>query len=94
MLPLSHKKKLSDLDGSTLQQRIDFQKGAIKARQDFNAMNKTQLLAWLNDESNAADQYRKIAQQVYHYRFGKTTKEEPDEEKLKKAYDAELKGSG
>lgn len=84
-------KKLSDLDGSTLQQRIDFQKGAIKARQDFNAMNKTQLLAWLNDESNAADQYRKIAQQVYHYRFGKPTKEEPDEDELKEAFDAELK---
>ncbi|MBP8981500.1 MAG: hypothetical protein KBG19_00515 [Bacteroidales bacterium] len=85
-------KKLNDHNGTTLQQRIDFQKGAIKARQDFNAMNKAQLQAWLNDESNAADQYLNIAQQVYHYRFGKPTEEgPPDETEIKKAYEAELK---
>ena len=55
-------------------------------------MNKAQLQAWLNDESNAADQYLNIAQQVYHYRFGKPTEEgPPDETEIKKAYEAELK---
>lgn len=38
-------------------------------RNEFNAMNKKQLDAWIKDEKNAANEYLQIAKQVYNERF-------------------------
>lgn len=51
--------------------RMKVQSETTAAQVRFNSMNKSMLSAWLKDETNAADKYREIAQQVYNSRFPK-----------------------
>lgn len=55
-----------------VKERIKAQDDATEAQKRFNNMNKSMLSAWLQDEQNAADQYREIAQEVYNKRFPTT----------------------
>lgn len=61
--------ELSRLQGADIDEMIKRQKAAAKARSEFNAMNKVQLEAWINDEKNAASEYKTVAQQIYNARF-------------------------
>jgi hypothetical protein len=65
--------ELRKLSGEDLDKWLDDQIKATKrsseARANFSKMNKAQLSAWLNDEKNAANEFRSIAQSIYDQRF-------------------------
>lgn len=61
--------KLKRINGQTLEDAVQQHKDKTAAQERFNKMNKSMLAAWLNDEKNAADQYREIAQEIYDKRF-------------------------
>jgi hypothetical protein len=82
--------EIKRLNGDTIEQEIE--KNEMK--QYFNNMNKTQLVAWLNDEKNAANEYKSIAQEIYNARLlskdgGDKDKTDPYKARLAK-FDEEL----
>lgn len=81
-------KRLSGMDvDKWLTDQVTETKAANAARINFTKMNKAQLSAWLNNEKNAADKYKKIAQQIYDDKFktsgGKPDKSDPNVVALK-----------
>ena len=56
--------RLAKLTGQTLEDSIRAQQQESEARSKFLGMNATQLNEWLNNEQNAADQYRAIAAEI------------------------------
>lgn len=58
------------LDGTSTEIQLKNEEERVNSRNRFNAMNKSQLAAWLADERNATDKFREIAQETYNIRFG------------------------
>jgi hypothetical protein len=86
------KETLDRLDGTKLEDQVKAQKEQLEARNKFNAMTKQQLSAAIKDEKNYSEEMRKIAQEVYHYRFGSGEDEtNKDAEKLAKKQAKERK---
>lgn len=75
---LQQQKALSELKSN--KEKKDLDKESTAARQSFIDMNQKQLKQWLDDEKNAADKFRSIANEIYKLRNGdengndKTTK--------------------
>lgn len=75
---LGAEEKLKQLNGQTLEDAVNAHKEMAKKREEFNAMNKKQLDAWIKDEKNAASQYMEMAKEVYEKRFPAATTTKTD----------------
>lgn len=61
--------QLKQLQGETLEDMVTHNTETLKKRQEFNAMNKQQLDAWIADEKNAGSEYLQIAEEIRNSRF-------------------------
>lgn len=75
---LGAEEKIKQLNGQTLEDAVNAHKEMAKKREEFNAMNKKQLDAWIKDEKNAASQYMEMAKEVYEKRFPAATTTKTD----------------
>lgn len=81
---------LNELTGKSIEERITQRKKEAEKRQEFNAMNKQQLDAWIADEKNAGSEYLQIAEEIRNSRFADTSSGDSplakeQEEKVKEA---------
>ncbi len=60
---------LNELTGKSIEERITQRKKEAEKRNEFNAMNKQQLDAWIADEKNAGSEYLQIAEEIRNSRF-------------------------
>lgn len=60
---------LNELTGKSIEERIAQRKKEAEKRNEFNAMNKQQLDAWIADEKNAGSEYLQIAEEIRNSRF-------------------------
>lgn len=82
--------QLKQLQGETLEDMVTHNTETLKKRQEFNAMNKQQLDAWIADEKNAGSEYLQIAEEIRNSRFADTSSGDSplakeQEEKVKEA---------
>lgn len=81
---------LNELTGKSIEERITQRKKEAEKRNEFNAMNKQQLDAWIADEKNAGSEYLQIAEEIRNSRFADTSSGDSplakeQEEKVKEA---------
>lgn len=83
---------VNELNGTSLEKRLEMRQKEVLKQNEFNDMNKKELDIWIKDTKNANSEYLRIAKQTYQQRFGandgggpKTPTTDPELTRQKKA---------